>query len=119
MKSKAYVKKGALPMAPAPTRPVRSETIDGEIERDIENGLRFKKSLHCFSPEFITDEQRARAARSRNENLANAWTYEEVKKLKQMYRSGMSRKEIVNGFPNRSSEAVGSKLRKMIKKGEI
>ena len=119
MKSKAYVKKGNLPPAPAPTRPVRSEIIYGKIERDIENGLRFKKILHCFSPEFITDEQRARAVRSRNENLENAWTYEEIKRLKQMHRSGMSRKDILESFPNRTKDAVGCKLRKLIKKGEI
>ena len=104
-------------MAPEPTRPVRSEIVDSEIERDIEH--RFKKNLHCFSPELITDEQRARAVKSRNEHLENAWTYEEISKLKKMYKSGMSRKEIIGSFPNRTLGAVDSKLRKMIKKGEL
>ena len=119
MKSRAYVKKGALPMAPEPTRPVRSEIVDSEIERDIEHGVRFKRNLHCFSPELITDEQRARAVKSRNAHLENAWTYEEISKLKKMYKSGMSRKEIIGSFPNRTRDAVDSKLRKMIRREEI
>lgn len=111
MRSKAYVKKGNLPMAPSPTRPVRSEGVDSEIARDM--------NLHCFSPEVITDEQRERAVRSRIEHLANAWTYEEIEQLKRLYKSGISRKEITGSFPNRTREAVDSKLRKMIKKGEL
>ena len=106
-------------MAPEPTRPVRSEIVDSDIERDIEHGLRFKKNLHCSSPELITDEQRARAVKSRNAHLENAWTYEEISKLKKMYKSGMSRKEIIGSFPNRTRDAVDSKLRKMIRKEEI
>lgn len=94
-----------LPKAPAPTLPVRVET---------ESESTCKMSL-----EYITDEQRERACRSRNENLENAWTYEEIRRLKQMYRSGMSRKDILVSFPNRTRDAVGCKLRKLIKKGEI
>lgn len=72
-----------------------------------------------MSLEYITDEQRARAVRSRNEHLENAWTYEEIKKLKQLHRSGIGRREIAEYFPNRSSDAVACKLRKLIKKGEL
>lgn len=105
MRSKAYVKRQNLPEAPEPTRPVR-------IESDSESGCR-------LSLAYITEGQRERAVRSRNENLENAWTYEEIKRLKQMHRSGMSRKDILESFPNRTKDAVGSKLRKLIKKGEI
>lgn len=105
MKSKAYVKKQNLPNAPAPTLPVRVET-------DSENSCK-------MSLEYITDEQRERAYKSRNAHLENAWTYEEIKKLKQMNRSGIDRKEISESFPNRSRDAVLCKLRKLIKKGEI
>ena len=105
MKSKAYVKKQNLPKAPAPTLPVRVET-------DSENSC--KMSLEC-----ITDKQRERAYKSRNEHLENAWTYEEIKKLKQLHRSGISRREIAEYFPNRSRDAVGCKLRNLIKKGEL
>lgn len=105
MKSKAYVRRQNLPSAPAPTLPVRVET-------ESESSCR-------MSPEYITDEQRARAVRSRNEHLENAWTYEEIKKLKQLHRSGIGRREIAEYFPNRSSDAVACKLRKLIKKGEL
>ena len=105
MRSKAYVKKQNLPNSPAPTLPVRVET-------DSENSC--KMSLEC-----ITDKQRERAYKSRNENLENAWTYEEIKKLKQLHRSGISRREIAEYFPNRSRDAVGCKLRNLIKKGEL
>lgn len=94
-----------LPKAPAPTLPVRVET-------ESESSCR-------MSLEYITDEQRARAVKSRNENLENAWTYEEIKKLKQLHRSGISRREIAEYFPNRSIDAVGCKLRNLIKKGEL
>lgn len=94
-----------LPKAPAPTLPVRVET-------ESESSCR-------MSLEYITDKQRERAYKSRNENLENAWTYEEIRKLKQMYRSGMSRMEISESFQNRSRDAVLCKLRKLIKKGEL
>lgn len=105
MKSKAYVKRQNLPSAPAPTRPVR-------VESESESTCR-------MSLEFVTDDQRAKAIKSRNENLPNAWTYEELNQLKKMYRGGMSRQEIINHFPNRTSDAVACKLRKLIKKGEL
>lgn len=105
MRSKAYVKKQNLPNAPAPTLPVRVET-------ESENSCRM--SLEC-----ITDKQREMAYKSRNENLENAWTYEEIRKLKKLYKSGVSRKEIIESFPNRSRDAVACKLRKLIKKGEV
>lgn len=94
-----------LPKAPAPTLPVRVET-------ESESSCR-------MSLEYITDEQRARAVKSRNEHLENAWTYEEISQLKKMYKSGMSRKEIIGSFPNRTRDAVGCKLRNLIKKGEL
>ena len=103
MKSKAYVKKQKLPMAPAPTRPRRIDE---------------KPPMIC-GLELITDDQRKRAVKARHAAANNAWTYEELAKLEKLYKQGYTQSEIAEQFPRRTYSAICSKIRREEKRGQI
>lgn len=100
MKSKAFLKSTKLPPAPAPTRAVETK----------------EKAPVATA---ITALQRKRAAAASLKVRSGTWSYDDEKKLKELFRKGYTREEITGQFPMRTYAAVCSKIRRMKKRGQI